>query len=247
MVKIIAEGPDGRYSVEQLLSIMEALRSPDGCPWDKEQTHHSIRNDALEEVYEVVDAIDNNDAVALCEELGDMLLQVVFHSRIAAENGEFTFDDVVDGIAKKLVLRHPHVFAEAKADNSTEVLDLWDTIKKEEKHQLSYTDTLKSVPKAFPALMRAAKVQKRAKKAGVELCDPLSEGSLDRLLLQLKTLNASCDQENAKMLYGEFLFAAASLQNSLGLNSEEALSAATDRYISKFEQAEQDGTLKNFK
>lgn len=247
MVKIIAGGSDGRYSVEQLLSIMEALRSPDGCPWDKEQTHHSIRNDALEEVYEVVDAIDNNDAVSLCEELGDMLLQVVFHSRIAAEEGEFTFDDVVDGIAKKLILRHPHVFGEAQADNSAQVLDLWDRIKKEEKHQQSHTDTLKSVPKAFPALMRAAKVQKRAKKAGVELSDPLADGRLDRLLSQLKIAQADRDEEALKNAYGEFLFAAASLQNSLKLNSEEVLAAATDRYISRFEQAEKDGTLKGFK
>ncbi len=247
MVRIIAEGPDGKYSVEQLLSIMKALRSPEGCPWDKEQTHKSIRNDALEEVYEVVDAIDNNDAAALCEELGDMLLQVVFHSRIAEEEGSFTFDDVVDGIAKKLVLRHPHVFGSARADDSSQVLDLWDSIKKEEKNQQSYTDTLKSVPKAFPALMRAAKVQKRAKKAGVELNDPLADGSLENLLSQLRVASVNNDEASLKSIYGQFLFEAAALQNNLKINSEEALSIATDDYIDRFEQAEQKGTLKDFK
>lgn len=246
MVRIIAEGPDGKYSVEQLLNVMKALRSPEGCPWDKEQTHKSIRNDALEEVYEVVDAIDNNDAAALCEELGDMLLQVVFHSRIAEEEGSFTFDDVVDGIVKKLVLRHPHVFGSARADDSSQVLDLWDSIKKEEKNQQSYTDTLKSVPKAFPALMRAAKVQKRAKKAGVELNDPLADGSLEKLLSQLKAASANNDEASLKGIYGQFLFEAAALQNSLKINSEEALSVATDDYIDRFEQAEQEGTLKDF-
>ena len=135
MVKIIAEGIGGKYTVNQLLSIMKTLRSPEGCPWDREQTHSSIRNDALEEVYEVVDAIDTADNTALCEELGDMLLQVVFHSEIAEEEGAFTFDEVVDGICKKLISRHPHVFGDGQAENSAEVLDLWDSIKKQEKNQ----------------------------------------------------------------------------------------------------------------
>lgn len=166
MVKTITEAEKGKYVTQSLIDILEILRSPGGCPWDREQTHKSIRNDTLEEAYEVADAIDNDDAAALCEELGDMLLQVIFHSRIAEENGLFKYEDVVDGICRKLILRHPHVFGDAEADSSSEVLDLWDAIKKQEKHQTSFTETLKSVPKAFPPEMRAAKVQKRARKAG---------------------------------------------------------------------------------
>lgn len=166
MVKNIIEASGDKYTTECLINILKVLRSPGGCPWDREQTHASIRNDTLEEAYEVAEAIDNNDAEALCEELGDMLLQVIFHSRIAEENNLFSYEDVVDGICRKLILRHPHVFGEVKVDTSGEVLDLWDSIKKEEKNQTSYTDTLKSVPKSFTAPMRAAKVQKRAKKAG---------------------------------------------------------------------------------
>ena len=247
MLKVIMESSDEKYSVEQLLSIMEALRSPDGCPWDREQTHQSIRNDALEEAYEVVDAIDNNDAAALCEELGDMLLQVVFHSCIASEEGEFTFSDVVDGVARKLVLRHPHVFGDANADNSSQVLDLWDSIKKEEKQFDSFSDTLKSVPRAFPALMRASKVQKRAKKAGIKVTNPLSDGTLETLLNKLKSAQDNNDLEEVSKLYGEFLFAGAALQNILQVNSEEALTVATDEYIVEFEKAEKEENLKNFK
>lgn len=243
MVKIIAEGTNGRYSVAQLLKIMEALRSPGGCPWDMEQTHKSIRNDALEEVYEVVDAIDNDDAAALCEELGDILLQVVFHSRIASENGDFTFEDVVDGICKKLVLRHPHVFGEAQADTSSEVLDIWDSVKKEEKHQTTATDTLKSVPRAFPALMRAAKVQKRAKKAGVDFGDVLTNGNLDEKLCRLETAVALNDTDEVSRTYGDVLFVLAGMQNKLGVNAEEALASATDRFIESFEKEEQAGNI----
>lgn len=243
MVKIIAEGNNGTYTMDQLLEIMAALRSPGGCPWDIEQTHKSIRNDALEEVYEVVDAIDNDDAAALCEELGDMLLQVVFHSRIAEENGEFSFDEVVDGIAKKLVLRHPHVFGEEQIDSASAVLDRWDAIKKDEKHQQTNTETLKSVPRAFPALMRAAKVQKRAKKAGLGLGNAMENGSLEEKLSSLYAAAEAEDSAEISKAYGEVLFCMAGLQNLLKINAEEALAAATDRFIDEFERAEQNGEL----
>lgn len=241
MLKIIAEGPDGRYTLPQLLQIMKALRSPEGCPWDKEQTHQSIKNDALEEVYEVVEAIDNNDAVALCEELGDMLLQVVFHSSIAEEENEFTFDEVVDGVSKKLVLRHPHVFGEASVENSSEVLDLWDSIKKEEKKQTTVADTLNSVPKTFPALMRAAKVQKRANKAGVINTATLNQVK-EKLSFFENSLNLA-DNEEIKKAYGELLFTLAGLQQTLHINAEEALNLATNTFIQNIEQAEKSGKL----
>ena len=123
------------YDINDLLGIMSVLRSDNGCPWDREQSHDSIRNNFIEEVYEVADAIDNDDKSALCEELGDVLLQVVFHSQIEKEAGGFNFDDVADGICKKLILRHPHIFGEVKADTAEKVLDNWDRIKMEEKGQ----------------------------------------------------------------------------------------------------------------
>lgn len=246
MVKIIAEGENNTYTVKQLLEIMSALRGPGGCPWDIEQTHRSIKNDAVEEVYEVVDAIENDDAAGMCEELGDMLLQVVFHSRIAEENGEFTFKEVVDGICKKLILRHPHVFGEEHIETAGAVLDRWESIKKEEKHQQTYTDTLKSVPKAFPALMRGAKVQKRAAKAGVDIKNSLADSTLADALSELESISKSGDKDAITKAYGRFLFLAAGLQQTIGVNAEEALNLATEDYIARFEQAEKNGTLKNF-
>lgn len=235
MVKIIAEGSGGRYTLPQLLQIMEALRSPGGCPWDREQTHQSIKNDALEEVYEVVDAIDNNDTAALCEELGDMLLQVVFHSQIAREENEFSFDEVVDGICKKLVLRHPHVFGSESVENSAEVLDLWDSIKKEEKNQTTVTDTLESVPKAFPALMRAAKVQKRAKKAGVATAPDIDKVK-NALAVFEENLNGQ--KQELKAAYGNLLFLLAGMAQGIDINAEEALNFATNAFIEDVKKAE---------
>ena len=236
MVKIIAEGCDGKYTLSQLLTVMEALRSPDGCPWDKEQTHSSIKNDALEEVYEVVDAIDTGDTAALCEELGDMLLQVVFHSQIAKEDNEFTFDDVVDGICKKLILRHPHVFGNQSVNNSSEVLSLWDSIKQKEKNQTTVTSTLESVPKAFPALMRAAKVQKRAKKAGV--VEPMSAEQIEEKIASFKTALQTNNLEQQKEAYGNLLFALAGFSHTLGVNAEETLNTATNTFIEDVKRAE---------
>jgi tetrapyrrole methylase family protein/MazG family protein len=241
MVKIIAEGADGKYTISQLLHIMKILRSPEGCPWDREQTHKSIKCDALEEVYEVADAIDNDDMVALCEELGDMLLQVVFHSRIGEENGEFSFEDVVDGVSKKLVLRHPHVFGEEHLTTSSDVLDRWDSIKKEEKNQTTVTDTLKSVPKAFPALMRASKVQKRIIKAGVKTEDNFYK--LEKDLTAFKNVVSACDKDKIFEVYGDLLYSLAGLQNLLGINSEEALNAATERTINNIEHREKANAL----
>lgn len=154
-----------KYGIDDLLAIMERLRQPDGCPWDREQDHHSIRNDFIEETYEAAEAIDRENREELCEELGDVLLQIVFHCQIEREQQGFDFTDVCDGICKKLIERHPHVFGSISVENSDEVLENWDMIKQKSKHQNTFTDTLKSVPAAYPALMRAQKIQKRAKKA----------------------------------------------------------------------------------
>lgn len=148
-----------RYQFEDLLKIMEILRSENGCMWDRAQDHHSIRRNFIEETYEVCEAIDNEDVDLLREELGDVLLQVVFHTRIEEEKGTFNIDDVADGICKKLIYRHPHIFGSVDVASTEEILNNWDALKKVEKGQKSTTDTLNSVARSLPALIRAEKVQ----------------------------------------------------------------------------------------
>ena len=145
-----------RYKMGDLLEIMELLRSPEGCPWDRAQTHQSIRSNMLEEAYEAADAIDRMDLDNLKEELGDVLLQVVFHASMAQEAGRFTFDDVVDGVCQKLVYRHPHVFGTADAKDPEGALSAWDAQKRQEKGQRTIADSLEGVARALPALTRAA-------------------------------------------------------------------------------------------
>ena len=152
-----------QYTADDLVAIIAILRDPDcGCPWDKVQTHTSIRMNFLEEAYEAVDAIDLNDPELLCEELGDVMMQVVFHAQIEREAGHFTFDEVCDGVCRKLIERHPHIFG------GDESIKDWDSLKNKEKGRLTLADDLESVPKALPALMRAAKLQKRAARYGVQ-------------------------------------------------------------------------------
>ena len=158
-----------RYTIDDLLNIMKILRSENGCPWDKVQTHESIRTDLIEETYEVCEGIDANSPEMLREELGDLLMQVVFHSQIETEQGNFNFDDVCNDICQKLVYRHPHVFGTVQADTEEEVLKNWDALKKKSKHQETSTETLESVPKTFPALLRGEKVCKRASRAGLPI------------------------------------------------------------------------------
>ncbi len=155
------------YTIGDLLEIMRILRSPEGCPWDREQSHAAIKKNLIEEAYEAADAIVQNDAAALCEELGDVLLQVVFHAQMAVEVGEFDFDAVCDGICKKLIVRHPHVFGTVKADTAEKVLDNWAEIKKSEKGQADTADVMNAVARSLPALMRGQKIAKAAVKGGI--------------------------------------------------------------------------------
>ena len=165
--------------MEGLLRVMKRLRAPGGCPWDAEQTHETLRSDLLEESYEVLDAIDREDEDALCEELGDLMLQVVFHSEIEEELSSFTFRDVCTGIVQKLVYRHPHVFGEEHVQNANEVLVNWENLKKKEKKQETVADMMHAVPHGFPALMRAKKVQKKAAHVGFDWPD--ARGALDKI------------------------------------------------------------------
>jgi len=228
-----------KYDMNDLLAIMRLLRSPEGCPWDREQDHHSIRSNFIEEVYEAVDAMDANDKPALCEELGDVLLQVAFHAQMEAEQETFSFDDVCDGICKKLIHRHPHIFSDVVAETSGEVLRNWDAIKKKEKGQKTQTDTMQSVPRCFPALMRAEKVQNKAAKVGFDWEDV--RGPLDKLREETNELSEALenkDSEGVREELGDVLFAAVNVSRFVSLDAEETLTRATDKFIARFARVE---------
>ena len=225
-----------RYNISDLLKIMELLRSENGCPWDKVQTHESIRKNFIEETYEVIEAIDNNDIPLMREELGDVLLQVVFHARMEEEIGNFTFDDVVDELCAKLVLRHPHVFGEVNANNEDEALASWDKAKKESKKQ-SDSETLVAVSKALPALMRADKVGSRASKVGYDFSD--AKSALEKLKSEIVELEEVLDKPEAEEEMGDVLFSAVNVARKLKLDSELILGASTDKFINRFAKAEQ--------
>ena len=225
------------YSLNDLEHIVSILRAPGGCPWDGEQTHESLRRGMLEESYEVVEAIDEGSASHLKEELGDVLLQVVFHADIEKDAGRFTLDDVADGICKKLIFRHPHVFGDVSISGSDEVLVNWEVLKREEKGQETYSDTLRSVARSLPALWRAEKVQKKAKKAGFDWPD--ASGAMDKLSEELEELKqAVTENSNVAEELGDLLFAAVNVSRFIKADPEETLTAATDKFISRFEKVE---------
>lgn len=226
------------YTIEDLIHIVKILRSENGCPWDKEQTHESLRRDFIEEVYEAVEAIDCQDPDMLREELGDVLLQVVFHADLEADAGSFDFDDVADEICKKLIFRHPHVFGELKLSTADEVLENWDRIKKESKSQ-TYTDTLNAVPKVFPALMRAQKVGKRAGCAGMDFENAEAAlASLESELAELKQAILSGSSKETAEELGDLLFSSVNVARKCGLDAEETLTLATEKFIRRFTAVE---------
>ena len=228
------------YSISDLLDIVRLLRSEGGCPWDREQTHESIRSDFIEETCEAVEAIDLKDTNLLKEELGDVLLQVVFHCRIEEEKGSFAFDEICDGICKKLILRHPHVFGEVKADTTAEVLKNWDAIKMDEKGQETYTDTLNSVAKSLPSLMRAQKVGKRAMRAGMDFRTAEDAmACIDSEKAELEKAVASGDAQNIEEEIGDLLFSCVNAARHLGVNAELALKASTEKFIKRFSITEE--------
>lgn len=228
------------YSIDDLRSIMAILRSEDGCPWDREQTHKSIRSNMIEEAYEVADAIDRENSTDLCEELGDVLLQVVFHCEIEKSENTFDFEDVTTGVCRKLIERHPHVFGEVNADTSEKVLENWEQIKNKSKQNDTATKTLESVPKAFPALFRAQKVQKRAAKAGFDWDE--ADGAIEKLHEELKELeDARKSGESAEVFeeFGDLLFSAVNVARFLKIDSEDALQSATEKFIKRFSKVEE--------
>ena len=227
-----------RYDYEDLLRVIHILRSPGGCPWDQEQTHQSIRREFLEESYEAVEAIDTGDVALLREELGDVLMQVVFHADIEADAGRFTMADVVDEITKKMIYRHPHVFADVQADNTEQVLVNWEQLKQTEKGQKTATDTLDSVARTLPQLWRAEKIQKKAAKAGFDWAD--ISGALDKLEEETAELReAVASGSGVEEELGDVLFAAVKVARFAGVDPEVALSATCEKFIRRFRAVEE--------
>jgi len=228
-----------RYNVDDLRLIMKELRSDHGCPWDREQDHKSIRMDVLEEAYEVMEAIDSENSDLLKEELGDLMLQVVFHSEIESEKGVFNLDDVADGICKKLIYRHPHVFGDVNVSNSAEVLKNWDALKSKSKNEEKASDRLKSVPKLLPALMRGEKVGKRAANVGFDFSD--TNEVIERLKSEIAELEEAIKvQSDIKIEeeLGDILFSCTNLSRFLKKDSEKALTFAINKFIIRFSSVE---------
>ncbi len=225
------------YGFDDLVLLVEVLRSDKGCPWDREQDHKSIRKDLIEETYEVVEAIDTENPMLLREELGDVLLQVVFHAQIEREVERFTMDDVANDICVKLIHRHPHVFGEVSADTSDKVLSNWEKIKSEEKHRNTITDKLKAIPPMLPALMRAEKVGKKAKCFDFADEDEVVE-KIHEEMAELRVASVAGDADACEEEVGDLLLSITSLCRKLSIDPEVALNRATDKFIRRFELLE---------
>lgn len=227
---------DNTKDFYDLLDIMSKLRGEEGCPWDLEQSHESLKRYLIEECYEVLEAIDNQDEDLLIEELGDVLLQVVFHAQIGKEQGYFNISDVIKGICNKMINRHPHIFGEVKVKSSEEVLINWEEIKKKEKGFENYTEQLKHVPKNLPALMRAEKVQKKAAKVGFDF--ESIEENFNKVIEELNEIkNVYKGKERVKILeeVGDLIFSSVNVSRSLDIDPEFALNYTIDKFISRFE------------
>ena len=228
-------------SIERLLEIMQKLRGPGGCPWDQKQTHDSLKSDLIEEAYEVIDAIESGESSALEEELGDLLLQVVFHSQIAAEQGDFKLSDVATGIADKLVRRHPHVFGDVQVAGTGEVLRNWDAIKKAEKKEADKPASIVSgIPRHLPALQKAHQVQKRAARAGFDWKH--IDDVFDKLHEEIEEVKEAIRRKNDGEIrdeVGDLLFSVVNVSRFLGHNPEELLNHNIKKFIRRFQSVEE--------
>lgn len=239
-----------KYTIEDLIAVVRRLFAPDGCPWDRAQTHESLRRNLPEEAYEAVDAIDSGRSERIADELGDVLLQVLMHSAIAERDGEFLFDDVTDNLSRKLISRHSHVFGTDTADSPDAVLTVWDKNKMREKGHASFSETLTDVPAGLPALMRADKLQKRAAKAGFDWPD--AAGAREKINEELaevedvllkngkplyEKLSAEKDaavHREAEAEVGDLLFACVNYARLLGIDPEIALNRTNTKFIRRF-------------
>ena len=231
------------YDYADLLEIIRLLRSEDGCPWDKAQTHKSIRRGLLEEAYEAAEAIDNDDPVLLKEELGDVLMQVVFHADIESDAGRFTMDDVCDGVVKKLLFRHPHVFGSACQDSPESVPVSWDKLKRQEKGQTTVADSMDSVARSLPGLWRAEKLQSKAASAGFEWPDV--QGALDKLEEEVAELRRAVEKGgDVPDELGDVLFAAVKVGRFCGCDPEDAVNGTCEKFIHRFRAVEEGAAVR---
>lgn len=231
-----------RRDFADLVALMHRLRAPAGCPWDAEQTHRSLRPYLLEEAYEVLDAIDDGSDSALCDELGDLLLQVVFHAELAAERGAFTIGDVIEGLSAKLVRRHPHVFAETQVSSSAEVERNWSAIKRVEREKagLAAPSAIDGLPRALPALARAHRMGEKAANVGFDWnCAAAVRDKIDEELAEVDLALAATDPAALEEEIGDLLFAVASFARLSGIQAESALSAALVKFDARFRRLEQ--------
>lgn len=229
-----------KYNIEDLISIVALLRTPDGCAWDRAQTHFSIKKNFIEETYEVIEAINKENVEGLKEELGDVLLQVALHCEMEREQKHFDFDDVCNDICQKLIIRHPHVFGSVKADNVDEALSSWDAVKLKTKGMKKQSQSMSSIPVELPALMRAQKVQSKASKVGFDWQN--GEGAFSKIREEINELTdaiahgGSSDIEDE---FGDLLFSCVNVSRFIDVDSEEALTKATDKFIRRFTVVEQ--------
>ncbi len=227
--------------MERLLAIMRRLRGEGGCPWDRQQTLQTLKPFLIEEAYEVLDAIDENDPDHLREELGDVLLQIVFQSQICAEQGRFTFDDVATAIAEKLVRRHPHVFGDAQVNGAADVLRNWDAIKRGERgdDNAAPPSAVDGVPRHLPALLKADRIQNRAARIGFDWNETHEVvAKLDEEIAELKQALASGERERMREELGDVLFTLVNLSRFLETDAEDALHATTEKFIRRFKAVE---------
>ena len=225
-----------KYTIDDLKDIIVTLRGENGCPWDKVQTHQSIKKSLIEECYEAIDALDNGTDKDFANELGDVLLQVVFHARMAQERGAFDFDDVVAEICNKLISRHTHVFGEDRAGNEEEALDNWEKNKKKEKGLKSDTEVLLDVPNYLPALMRAEKLLKKAK--GFDYEEKTEDELYISIQKELDEIKQQTDEKKAHQVYGELIFDITALGRNIGITPEIALSEESNKFIERFSKKE---------
>ncbi len=232
-----------KYGFNDLLEIMAKLRSENGCPWDREQTHESLRIYMIEETYEVLEALDAGDKDKFCNEMGDLLLQIVFHAQIAKENGDFDINDVTTEVCQKLISRHPHIFGDVKADTAEKVEENWEAIKKKEKKLKSQTGVLKDVPSNLPALMRSYKVQQKAAQVGFDwdnIDDAFSK--VDEEIRELRDVYKSNNVERITDELGDAFFALVNVSRFLKIQPELALTGTIGKFIRRFEYIEQQST-----
>ncbi|MBS5884382.1 MAG: nucleoside triphosphate pyrophosphohydrolase [Clostridium sp.] len=242
----IPKDMNNKKDFNDLVEIIDTLRGENGCPWDMEQTHESIKNQLLEEAYEVIDSINNDDIDGMIEELGDVLLHVVFHASLGKEDGYFNIYDILESICNKMIYRHPHVFGEGEVNNSGEVLENWEELKKKEKSFNTVTEEMNAIAKALPSLIRAHKVQKKAAKVGFDW-DDIEDTALkvQEELKEVLDVYKSNNKEKIKDEVGDLIFACVNVARKLNIDEEEAVNSTIQKFIRRFSFIEEEALKSN--